>query len=328
MLAPDITTRMAAKHRGEYGAKHPSFVPFCFVKTVKLRWRTNHKPRSSQRVRIPLALSLLALSARPGPAAETFVPQNRTVSLNYVYAASLGFGGYSLSGLTANVFTLPYVFTVPLDEAPGMSLRIRLPLQAGLYQLRVTDIDGSRLSLNQQSLAFVPRAELQVPVARNFLLKPFAEAGAGHAFGTTDNPNAWIYSFGIRSVAATELGPYRLTLGNAVIYAGDRTIGSGPGESYVSIATGLEIRRPFDFTIRGYQPDFGIYVAHYYYPKPLTFTQFLRPNLKVLNQGEVGFSVGSVPPLDVLGFKDARIGAGYVFGGGLQVYRINFGFPF
>jgi hypothetical protein len=42
----------------------------------------------------------------------------RTVNLNYVYAADLGFGGYSLAGLTANVYTLPLAHTlrdVPAD---------------------------------------------------------------------------------------------------------------------------------------------------------------------------------------------------------------------
>jgi len=38
--------------------------------------------------------------------------ENRTVNLNYVYAATLGFGGYSLAGLTADVYTLPLAYTL------------------------------------------------------------------------------------------------------------------------------------------------------------------------------------------------------------------------
>jgi len=43
----------------------------------------------------------------PPPAAS-----NTTVSLNYAYAASLGFGGYSLGGLTAGVFSVIAGFLV------------------------------------------------------------------------------------------------------------------------------------------------------------------------------------------------------------------------
>jgi len=68
-------------------------------------------------------------NAQTPPAAN----QNTTVNLNYVYAASLGFGGYSLAGLTAAVYTLPLadtLFDTPLD---GWSLKLLLPIQLGIY---------------------------------------------------------------------------------------------------------------------------------------------------------------------------------------------------
>ncbi len=55
-----------------------------------------------------------ALSMR-GPHAQSPSAAN----LNYVYAANLGFGGYSLAGLTANVFTLPLGYTFPVS--PGQA---------------------------------------------------------------------------------------------------------------------------------------------------------------------------------------------------------------
>jgi hypothetical protein len=60
----------------------------------------------------------------------------------------------------------------------------------------------------------------------------------------------------------------------------------------------------------------------------LTFSRFLEPPLRISNQTEVGFSVGSAEPLKILWLSNPRIGAGIVFGGGLTVYHINFGFPF
>jgi hypothetical protein len=69
-------------------------------------------------------------------------------------------------------------------------------------------------------------------------------------------------------------------------------------------------------------------VANYYYPTPLEFSRFLRPPLRVVDQGEVGFSIGSARPLEILGWSNPRIGAGFVFGGGLNVWHVNFGFQF
>jgi hypothetical protein len=131
---------------------------------------------------------------------------------------------------------------------------------------------------------------------------------------------------GIRSVARWQAGEYTLPLGNAALYAGDEA--SGFRESYFAIQTGFEVRRPLGFAVRGIEPDLGIYVAEYYYPKPLRFSRFLRDPLKISNQGEVGFTIGSARPLDMALLRDARIGAGYVFGGGLSVWRVAFGFPF
>ena len=68
-------------------------------------------------------------------ASQAQIPQpstlNRTVNLNYVYAAELGFGGYSLDGLTAQVFTLPLDYTLHDVLRDGWALRILAPAGAG-----------------------------------------------------------------------------------------------------------------------------------------------------------------------------------------------------
>jgi hypothetical protein len=252
---------------------------------------------------------------------------NRTVNLNYVYAANLGFGGYSLDGLTTNVYTLPLGYGFPVGPDGRWHLRLTLPLQAGLYQFRGTDTDGTRIKLDQQSLAVLPGFELSIPLTSNVTLTPFGDVGYGHAFGSgSGDSDSVIYTAGVRALTVWHAGQYTLSLGNAVLYAGDTT--SDFHESYVAIETGFEVRRPLGFTVRGIEPDLGVYVAEYYYPKPLRFSRFLRDPLKVSNQGEVGFSVGSVKPLALPVLGSPRIGAGYVFGGGLAVWHVNFGFPF
>jgi len=71
-----------------------------------------------------------------------------------------------------------------------------------------------------------------------------------------------------------------------------------------------------------------VYTIYYYYPVPLVFSRFLQPDLKIANQGEIGFSVGSATELRFVGLSNPRIGVGFIFGGGLTVLHINFGFQF
>jgi hypothetical protein len=88
------------------------------------------------------------------------------------------------------------------------------------------------------------------------------------------------------------------------------------------------VRRSLGFKIGQWTPDLGVYAAEYYYPTPLVFSRFLRSPLRIPNQNEIGFSVGVAEPLKFLWLANPRIGAGFVFGGGLNVYHVNFGFPF
>ena len=254
---------------------------------------------------------------------------NRTVNLNYVYAAQLGFGGYSLAGLTANVYTLPLADTLRNVPYDGWALKLLLPVQAGLYSFRATDVDGQRIAIDQQSISIVPGAELQIPINERIVMKPFAQVGEAHAFGTgAGNADSWIFLAGVRALTQWHAGDYTISLGNAVVYAGDQTIGPGFAEHYVSLQLGAEVRRPLGFQVGGIAPDVGVYVADYYYPAPLQFSRFLKPTLRVSNQNEIGFSVGSATPFQMLWLANPRIGVGFVFGGGLDVWHVNFGFQF
>ena len=269
------------------------------------------------------------IAGPPARAQTTPAPNaNRTVNLNYVYAADLGFGGYSLAGLDANVYTLPLAYTLP-GNLWGGTVRLLAPVQAGLYNFRVTDTDGQRVSINQQSLSVVPGAELQVPLGERVVLKPFAQAGIVHGFGSgVGNPDAWVYRAGVRAVTQWRSGAYTYSVGNGVVLAGNTTIGPGFQERYVALQLGGEVRRPLGFKVGGWAPDLGLYAGTYYYPDPLVFSRFLRSPLRVANQGEIAFSVGSATPFQMLGLSNPRIGVGYVFGDGLDVWHVNFGFPF
>ena len=261
--------------------------------------------------------------AQPAPDA------NRTVNLNYVYAADLGFGGYSVGGLSASVYTLPLSYTLPGGLGNGWGVRLLAPVQGGLYSFRATDTDGRRVAIDQQSISVEPGVELEIPVGTRVVLKPFAQGGIVHAFGSgVGNPDAWLYRTGARAVTQWHSGPYTYLLGGGVVLAGNKVIGPGFEEHYLALQVGAEMRRALGFKVGDWTPDLGLYTGTYYYPEPLVFSRFLRSTLRVTNQGEVGVSTGSATPFHVMGLANPRIGVGYVFGGGLNVYHVTFGFPF
>jgi hypothetical protein len=287
-------------------------------------------PLLRRAIRICVA-ALGALAASPQPRAQTILAPNpnRTVNLNYVYAADLGFGGYSLAGLSASVYTLPLSYTLPNLFWNGWAVRLLAPVQGGLYSFRATDTSGQRLSLNQQSLSVVPGAEVEIPIGERVVLKPFAQVGVVHTFGSgVGNPDSWVYLAGARAITQWRSGAYTYSIGNGVLFAGDKTLGRGFNEHYVALQVGGEVRRPLGFKIGEWAPDLGLYAGTYYYPEPLVFSRFLRRPLRVANQGEIAFSIGSATPLHLLGLSNPRIGVGYVFGDGLNVWHANFGFPF
>lgn len=302
--------------------------------------RSARSRRLVRRVRLPRAAGLaivLALFGGAGAHAQapiqpvpgkTTPNENTTVNVNYVYAANLGFGGYSVGGLTANVYTLPLGHTFALNDR-GVTMRVLLPVQFGVYNFQGSVPNGPTFTINQQSIAAVPGVEFGIPVPGKILLKPFVFGGAGHTFGDdTGNPNAWIYTFGVRATRPWQVGRYTLTVGAALLYAGDASFKPGFSETYSALELGLEVRRPLGFSIGHLLPDLGVFVAGFHYPNKLDFSRFLAPTLHVGDQAEVGFSIGSAAPFDMLWFSNPRIGAGYVWGDGVQVWHLVLGFPF
>ncbi len=226
---------------------------------------------------------------------------------------------------------LSHTFDLDPDDTPGdgerpWRLKVRAPVNLGLYEFSATDTDGTLVSDELQTLAVIPGVELQIPMSQRWTLKPFVDAGLGHGL-KSDGSAAYIFSAGAKSIYEQPWDEYTFLLGNGFIYAGNAAFGERI-EDYSVVETGFGVRRPTGFEMWGIEPEVGVYGIHYYYPEALTFQRFLEPPLKVNNQFEIAMSLGSAGPFEIGPFTDPRIGIGYIFGDGLEVVRVNFGFPF
>lgn len=273
------------------------------------------------------ALAFLVATAFSAAAWGQSASDNREVTVNYVYAVQLGIGGYRVDGLDVKAFSLPLAHTFDLDMPSDWRLKVKAPVSIGIYDFEATDTDGSNVSAYQETLAVIPGLELEIPATDLWTLAPFGNFGVGHGL-RMQRQYAYIYSAGINSRIALPWRGNTVSIGNGVAFAGNATFGRGDGENYVAIRTGLDFRRPTGLRLFDQNTDIGLFAIHHYYPRPLVFKRFLKTPLTVRNQIEFGVSVGSPEPFEIFGIENPRLGVSYITGDGLDVFRINFGFPF
>ncbi len=293
------------------------------------------------------------------PVAAQSSGDNRTVTVNYVYASQLGIGTYDVGGLSVDVYTLPlgldWNFSKDLDlEAPiresrDWALEFNFPVSYGFYHLDTSDPVYGHVDVRQQTIALVPGLALRAPVTDQWRLRPFADFGFGSVVTTQgapppDNRFFLIYTAGITSLYEIPFGDdkqYTFALGNGLTFAGNSDVSADIfTENYWSVETGVELRRSLGFDLADLgignsdagigklAPELGGYFIHYYFPNPLTFTRYLNTPLEVDNQFEFGATLGSATDWELLTIRNPKIGASYIFGDGLEVFRVNFGFPF
>lgn len=265
--------------------------------------------------------------------------KNTEVTVNYAYAAQLGFGGYDVGGLSVNIYTLPFNWTFPIcvTERPWQ-LKVKLPVRYGHFNFDERAPDGTKLSADLDVFSVGAGLELEVPVTSHWSLKPFGTFGfieqiysdVSPAGLEADFPFSYYYTTGLRSLVQYDWRSFTFGLGNGLIYAANAAFDGSGSESYSAFEAGVDARHPLWFNIGRYQPDANVFFIYYHFLSPVRFTRFLEEPLEINDQFEFGFSLGFAMPSKIWIFDDPRIGASYLFDseGELNAFRINFGFPF
>ncbi|MGB2693351.1 MAG: hypothetical protein WBB48_01240 [Thermodesulfobacteriota bacterium] len=258
------------------------------------------------------------------------------IRVNFAYAFQLGFGSYDIGGLDVKVFKLPLSYTFDLPQYEKLKIKIDSPLFYGRFRFKGTIPDGTRLTADQDIIAYIPGIELQYEVLDNWYLKPFGNLGIAWSISekarpanlNIDSSTIYIYTVGLRSLYEIFWERFKFSIGNAILWAGNSTFVDGePDESYGILENGIEALHPLGFRIKGYEPDMSAFFIYYRYLPDAEFSRFLKSPLKVENQYEIAGTIGSATPLKLWVINNPRIGIGYRFGD-LNVFTINFGFPF
>lgn len=262
---------------------------------------------------------------------------NGEVRVNFAYAFQLGFGSYNIGGLDVRVFKLPISHTFDLPKYDRLKLKFNSPLYYGHFNYEVKVPEGPKITADQHILSYIPGLELEYEALDNWYLKPFGNVGIAWSIADTvrpvdvassDSDTIYIYTVGMRSLYEIFWERFKFSIGNAILWAGNTTFqDDAPDESFGVLENGIEALHPLGFKIKGYEPDASVFFIYYRFLPDTKFSRFLRKPLKLENQYEIAGTIGSATPLKLWVINNPRIGVGYRFGD-LDVFTINFGFPF
>jgi hypothetical protein len=298
---------------------------------------------------------LLAVLALPSLGRAQVDPPGKQidVSVNYVYAAQLGFGTYHVGGLSVNVYSLPLEYTLR-DVLLDWRLKIDFPILYGDYSFRkkvaVEELDDELVKViaDQRTLSVEPKLKLEIPILEPWTMSLIGAWGFGSTFDTQvhyrrasgqkvrdrdaeiDN---WYYTYqvGVSSLVQHEVDRWTLGLGNAFIYAGTASLQQAQSaQAYGAIETGVEARHPLGFEVGEYEPDASVFFIWYWFTPSLEFTRVEKRELQVDNVYEIGLSFGAdaATPFEIPVLGNPRLGISYRVGNDLDAVRMNFGFPF
>ena len=271
---------------------------------------------------------LISLGYWGGTGWAQSTPDRSELRVNYVYAAQLGFGAYELGGLSVQIYKLPLAYTFPFGKNQAWELKVKMPLVYGRYKFKTTQqISEQQIKQSEtvESVSVVPGVELHLPLHRRWSLRPFVEWGPIKDF--SGGPWSYVYAIGARSLLSYDWRRFQVNFGNALLYAGNTNFSGDNQEGYGALETGLEVRHPLGFSIKGYEPDLGGFFIHYHFFPSADFTRLARSPLRLHNQYEFGVSFGSQPSWKLWFLTVPRLGVSYRFGG-LDAIRLTFGFPF
>ena len=242
--------------------------------------------------------------------------------INWAFAVHLGTGIYSASGRAVQVYTLPFSYTFRDAKDYNWGFKVKFPVTFGLYDFDFSEFFPD-LSIDVQTLSILPGVEFEYPVNDYWSLMPFADLGIGKDFSGGDI--TYIYSTGIKSLVIFPWKVFECRFGNKFLFAGYDTPEANLSDNFRSFETGLDLRHPLWFTLRGHPMNWSVYYVNYLYSN-LEFVSFLSDDFTVDVQNEFGVTVGTSDKFWWSG--NPRLGLGYRFGPNFYAIRIVFGMPF
>ena len=252
-------------------------------------------------------------------------------SIHWAYSAYFGSGWYQVEGeqdvyvlrMTPRWTTREYA----IDDFGNrdMGVKIKAPITAGLNTFDFEDLPGTVELENLASLSITPGVDLEIPITKRWLLRPFASLGWGTLLDGSES--SWTYWGGIKSRYAFQSGKLGWALLNSVGFVG-YSPSNGPSEAFWPLSIGLE----FDYPVFG-PTDEGDQLVFYWHANYTTFEDDVDFDADIgkvdpiTDQWEFAMALGKRDkPIKIWFMRFDRLGLGYRASSNGELKGINFVF--
>jgi len=261
------------------------------------------------------ALLLLLIATSPAAAQDEgldpllFANREETASATDVSAR-----GFQL-------YRLPLSFRLrSLDKHPW-GLRVTFPVSLSSVKIKgVSDVGGFVQKLG--IAAIMPGVEVELPVGRRTLVRPFGEVGLGKS---SDSGTQAFYRAGLRARTTADPKNLHVTYGGRISARRTPQFG-GTVDRYGSFEGAVDAEVPLGFTVRGKQARGGLYVIGRAF-SGLELERDDQPPVVLRGQFEAGVSFSTSPDLRVWKIPLRWLAVGYQFGR-VSGVRMYLAFPF
>jgi hypothetical protein len=272
----------------------------------------------------------MALLLAPEIFAQASAPNVNIEDLNvsYIYAAVMGSGSYKIEDRRISMLRIPFAYMQRQVTEEKAGLKWNLPVVLGYDALNYPELINQLFDDELMTLTLLPGLEYQRRLNEPWLLKPFANLGAGYDF--TRNETVLMGMMGLRVLGTWVYEDHsEFRLGTSARFAAEYQIQSYNRSSFGLIESGVDYRRDMRFRIFKRAANAGIYYR----------VQWLLPDWNIDKNAdgvnvdiglihEFGGSIGFKNPFKVLGFTISRVRTGFKFGDGVRGWTIGTEFPF
>ena len=252
-------------------------------------------------------------------------PEDDNNLTNYAYLTDFGIGTYDTDDREVRAFQVPFAYQLRPIQDDIWGVKLLFPVTFGSLGIDVIDIGGIEVPLDSKVLGVNPGVELQIPIRRDWVIKPFGNVGL--ARDVSQGEGALIYSAGIKSSLLIPWKKFQFALGAGLFYDAYKPKDEEQND-FASVGIGWDMVYPLGFTLSGRKANIGGYLAYYYYFDALEFDRIIRNPIEIDQTMEIGMTFGTYSPIPIWIFNFKRIGLAYRFGEDFKAIRLVFGFPF
>ncbi|MDD7984072.1 hypothetical protein PQO01_03790 [Lentisphaera marina] len=235
-------------------------------------------------------------------------------AVHYAFGNYLGSGVYEVSGEQAFLMRLPFAYKFQED---GEGLRLRLPVNIGIYNWSATDGEAPD-SINVGS--FIPGIEYRHRVNERFSVEPFFDLGYAHDFDNSENTlvtaigSAFKYQFG------DQLQHWWV---NRLTYAKARSEDDNAESTLTFWQTGIDLETPLEGSFFDYDFNLATYaMTRVYFDNFSLEADDPEKDVDVRQTYEGGLSFKLKEKWKFKFLEVGRVGFGYQFGDGFDLYKV------